>query len=328
MRRSIRFIALVASALAGCAETKEVTLYLQDLTISGPATNPPVHITAHPGANELHIVPRIAFGPERIRNGRIDGHTRVNRDGEFQVDTVVRSDSGIVFQDPGNVNTYDFKGENLRREFPSYSLGLDVDLGLSKAVALSLGAHYTSMHNQGLWTYRAGLGLRQHRGSVAWRLDLGWQWEEFLFEAHTIVSERPLSSSVSTVTFYRDEGKESYGRLYGSLVLNSVREDWSANVFLQIGLTGQRLSEIQPEILQEQAWVVPPYFVVPASSNIVDDRRGKYAASYLHIAPGLYFTLDEGVRIITGLRFSVETTGTASAGPALITPFLQFDLRL
>jgi hypothetical protein len=328
---SQRFVAttfLLSTLFFSCGETKEITLYLQDLQVNGPAMSPPIHITRDPEPNELHVMPRFSIGSIQTFTGRIDGHTMVNKNGLFQVDTIIRSDSGIVFQDRGNVNTHPFRGKNLRRSFPSYSVGFDMDFGLSRGVALSLGTNYSSLDGQGLWGYRAGLGFRHHRGSVGFRIDAGWQWEELGHEALTVVTERPLSGSVSTVAFYRDKGKTTFGRAYGSLVLHTVHPDWVVNPFFQLALTSQRLDDLKPTILEEPVWVIPPFFIVPATQNLVNDLRGKFSSTFVHFAPGLYFNLDENISILTGIRISVDTEVEDRSSSTIIAPFVQFDFRL
>ncbi len=319
---------LVCAVLFGCGETKEVTLYLQGLQVRGPAMNPPVHITQNPEGNEVHIIPRFSVGSTQTMSGRIQGHTKVNRNGVFRVDTVFRSDSGVVFQDRGNVNVNPFDGKNLTRKFPSYSVGADIDVGLSKVWALSFGTLYSSMDGQGLWSYRAGLGIRSHKGSMGFRIEFGWQWEEFVYEAYTVVTERPLSSSVSTVSFYRDEAKKTFGRFYGSLVLNTVRDNWPVNLFFQVALTGQKLDEIQPRVLQEQLWVIPPFFIVPAEQNLVHDLRGSFSSTFVHVSPGLFINLDENVRVLTGVRISFGPEIDDRSNATIVAPFVQIDLRL
>ncbi len=328
MRKIISTFTFVVLGMlyCGCGETKEVTLYLQDLQVSGAVMNPPVHITDDPSENEIHIIPRIGVGSTKRIDGRIDGHTKVNRNGVFEVDTMTRSDNGVYYQDDGRTNTFTYEGKNLVREIPSYNLGFDLDFGLSKSIALSLGTNYSEIGGQGLWSYRAGLGLRSHKGSTAFRFDAGWQWEEVAFKALTVVTERPFSSSTSTVAFYSDRGKKNQGRFYASLVLNTVHREWPANGFLQIGLTTQKLDDIRPKYLEGQV-LIPPFFLVPFDERLINDKRGTFSSTFIHIAPGVYFNIDEQIRFVAGVRVSIETQIEDRSSSTLVVPFVQFDFR-
>lgn len=328
MHRWIFSVIVIAAVLSGCAETKETTFYLQDLKVNSPITQPPIHITTNPEAGKIHIIPRISIATGSAIEGTVLGHTPVNSKGNFQVDTVRGADNGVHFRDPGGVNTYEFTGSNLQWNIPSTSAGLDVDLGLSPSLALALGASYASSGGTGLWSYRAGLGFRAEGRSMAWRIDFGWLWQEQLLVYTTIVTERPLSSSASTVYFYHDREKKADGSFYGALTLNSQRDDWSTNIFLQIGLTRQRISEYRPKALREEGWIIPPFFPVPAPTNIVSDVRGEFSATLVHVTPGVYFGLTETARVVCGVRFSVETEIENRSRSLIVSPVVQFDFVL
>ncbi|MBI5472241.1 MAG: hypothetical protein HY961_07840 [Ignavibacteriae bacterium] len=322
---SIASVCVAAIVLFGCAPTKELTMYLQDLQVNGGTTTPPVHITKEPRENEIHIIPRISVGSTNNLTGRIEGHTKVNRNGVFEVDTVVRGDNGVYYQDDGRTNTFTYEGRNLKRVFPSYNLGFDLDFGLSKSVALSFGTNYAEVSGQGLWSYRAGLGFRSHREHLGVRFDVGWQWEELYYTAQTVVAERPLSSSVSTVAFYSDESKSSHGRFYVSIVFNTVHTDWLFNGFLQLGMTSQKLDDIKPRHLDFV--LLSPFFPVPMDNAVQDDKRGDYLSTMVHVVPGLYFDVDDRIRFVAGARVSFETLIEDRTRSVLVTPFVQLDFQ-
>jgi hypothetical protein len=204
---------VVAVLLPGCGETRELTFYMQNLEVNGPVTQPPIYITREPKENEIHIIPRVSIPFQKQVDGRIQGHTPVNANGVFYVDTVYRQDNGVYFQDPGNMNAYQFTGSNLQWKIPSVSVGLDVDVALSRKTSLALGATHSSIGGTGVWTYRAGFGFRERRPeqSMGYRFDVGWMWQEHIYEAATVVTDRPLSGSASTVVFYKDREKERMG---------------------------------------------------------------------------------------------------------------------
>ena len=313
--------------LSGCGETREVTLYMQDLEVQGPAGNLPLQITRNPEAGEFHVTPHVGFSSSIDAAGSIDGHTAVNTRGVYQVDTVYNG-SEVTFVDPGNVNTIPFSGSNLHRKFPSAVVGLDVDFGVSRITALSVGVHYSSLDGTGLTGYHAGIAFRQHRGNTALRLDVGWQWEEFLYEAFTIVTDRPLSSQSATVSFYRDKRKSSQGKLYGALTINSTNPDWYLRPFLQLGMMSQGITDIRPSAPQSEPWIVPPFFIAYPSAGIVNDKRREFRSTQFVFTPGMTTDLDESLSVIIGVAVNVETNIDSYSRSVMIVPVVRLDWRM
>ena len=309
----------------GCGESREVTIYLQDLKVKGPVGEPPVHITKDPEAHTIQITPRFWGVVRRTSTGFIDGHSPVSSNGEFRVDTNYSGDA-ISFSDRGGINNIAFKGSNLTWIYPSSGGGLDIDLSISERWALSLGATYSQVDRKGLWGYRAGLGWRQQKGNVGYRLDAGWQWESLLYESTTVVSDRELSNSASTIAFYHDKGTSRSGSFYASLTVNGANPEWPLNPFIQIGICGQTLEDYKPTVQQQEVWVVPPFFLIPANQLVtVSDLRGKFESTRIQVTPGGFFELDPTFRLVVGARVSIETGIEDISEPVLITPFLQVD---
>lgn len=317
---------LLIGMLGGCGETKELTLYLQDVKVRGPVTRLPVHITRDPEQGQITVTPNFWIASNQHSTGFLDGHSPVNGSGVFQADTIRRSDNGIYFRDPGNVNTRGFAGKNFSWVSPAGGAGVDVDLGLSRSWALSLGANYSSAAGKGLWGYRAGLGLRQHKGNVGLRLDVGWQWQSLAYESVTLASERTLSSSVATIAFYRDVGVSTTGNAYASLTVNGANPAWSVNPFFQLGISSQSLEGYQPTVQQFEPWILPPFFLIPGNQLfIVHDLRQEFKSTKIHATPGVYVQLDENLRLLAGAQLSFETVITDFSNPVLIIPFMQVE---
>jgi len=325
--RDLLLAVLAAVGCIGCAETREVTIYMQNLEVQGPITHPPIHITKDTDAPGIHIIPRISFATQRTIEAGIEGHTMVSPKGVFYVDTVVRADNGVYFQDPGTVNTYPFRGKNLRWRIPSTSIGVDIDVGLSRATSLALGATYSSIERNGVWTYRAGLGFANSAPgrTLGFRFDAGWIWQEHIYDATTVITERPLSSSTSTVMFFQDREKTTDGNFYAALTFNTISPDRPWDFFFQAGLTKQNISELKPRAPQPQTWIVPPFFLFVDQSLIVRDLRGEFAATLVHFSPGMSFDVSESASIVFGVRFTLAT-GIENPSPGtIVSPILQFD---
>ena len=323
----VMIIVALLVTLFGCAETKDVTLFMQDLQIHGPIAEPPIHLTEPSGGGEIRIMPRFFFSPYRSTEGRIDGHTNVNGAGVFEVDTIYQQDGGVAFHDSGNSNLFEFGGRNLMWGFPTATVGLDADIGISSGVALSLGGHYSNIENEGVWGYRVGMGIRQVKESVAWRLDFGWQWETLVYDATTVITERPESGGPSTVYFYQDEGKSTTGRFFAGITINSANPDWTVKPFMQAALTNQAIAEVQPGTPAEYKWILPPFFFVPLNQD-VSDKRGEFLPTFVHVTPGVFLNLNDAVRLVAGVRFSFETQIRELTRSTLIKPVVEIDWRL
>jgi len=320
-------ITTIAMAMfPGCGETRELTFYLQDLQVRGPVSQPAVHITKNPEAGQITIAPSFWGATLRSSAGTIDGHSPVSSGGVFRVDTIRRSDNGEYFQDPGNVNTLQFGGTNLKWLYPSSGFGVDVDLGLSAAWALSLGATYSIADGKGLWGYRSGLGLRQHTRSLGLRFDFGWQWESVVYDATTVVTDQLGSGIPATVRFYRDRVTSSTGNFYAALTINGANPESAINPFLQLGITNQTLQDYKPSAPQQELWIVPPFFLVPVTQPlIVQDLRGKFQSTRIHFTPGVYLEFDPGVRLLIGTHVSIESGIENFSDPVLVSPFVQIE---
>jgi hypothetical protein len=323
--RALTFV-LASLILTGCGETNEVTLYLQDLNVRGPSGNLPLQLTRDPGEGEFHVTPHVGLPGSVSADGFHDGHTPVNGQGVFQVDTVYNG-YAVSFTDRG-INANTFSGKNLHRQFPSAMVGLDVDYGVSRLIAFSFGAHYSTVGSTGLTGYHAGIAFRQQKGNTGVRFDVGWQWEEFLYDAYTVVTERPLSSQSSTVSFYQDRGKSRQGEFYAALTVNSANPGWYLKPFLQLGITRQGISDIRPAAPQMETWVIPPFFVTSLSPSIVNDKRREFTSTQFIITPGISTDLDESLSIIVGLTLDVETNIEEYSRSTMLVPVIRLDWRL
>jgi hypothetical protein len=78
-------IPLFALLCSACSVTQEI--YLQEVRVRAPLFQPPVFVTDSTEARQFRIAPSISFGNAHTFMGSVEGHTRVNRDGRYQLDT-------------------------------------------------------------------------------------------------------------------------------------------------------------------------------------------------------------------------------------------------
>ncbi len=316
---------ILASLLSGCTTT-EYTLYLQDVAVKGPISQPPVHITSDNMEKPLRITPHIAVNTasNSTLGGQIDGHSPVDATGKYQVIAIVDSTAHTVtFRESPGANTQTFTGQNLHWEMPSASFGLDVDYTLSNHLAISFGATCSAVDGRGLWGYHMGLGLYSETSTSAVRVDGGVRWQDLLYEASTVIVRRESEVATPTdqVGFFRDRGKSTPMDFYAAITFNTKHDDWVTNIFAQLALSKQSLAKFQPTMV-EPLLLYPPIFTPVV---IVNDQRAEFSSTFVIITPGVYFDFDPTVRILAGARINVQTEIKDSSPGTFVQPFLELE---
>jgi hypothetical protein len=139
-------IPLFALLCSACSVTQEI--YLQDVQVKGPLFQPPVFVTDSTEAGQFRIAPSISFGNAHTFMGSVEGHTRVNRDGRYQLDTT-RNGYEISLRETPGANIYPYSGQNLRWETPNIIAGVQGSLALSRGFSLTFGGQYSAWGNEG-----------------------------------------------------------------------------------------------------------------------------------------------------------------------------------
>src|SRR4030042_1733567 len=151
-------ILMVAIFVASCANVNQTTvqkIYVQAVQLEGPVNQVPVHITRDSKPHQWRIVPRVDIVNARTFDGQIEGHTGVNSQGVFQVDTVRDNGGNIVgFQEPSGVNSRGFRGRNLEWKLPGVNASLDFDYTLSKDFSVVFGFNYALVGQKDFWGFR------------------------------------------------------------------------------------------------------------------------------------------------------------------------------
>ncbi len=168
------FIAVSLTFFLSSCTTVTDSLYVQDVNVKGPINQPPIRIAGRDSTTFI-ISPKFFINSNRIYNGRIDGHTQVNSEGIFQVDTIINGNE-ITYKIAQGKNTFDYKGENLHWSIPDYMVGLDLDIALSKKSCPLRRFHFLREgQNKSIWIQswtRFLFSIKKYRGSIRWWLDL------------------------------------------------------------------------------------------------------------------------------------------------------------
>ncbi len=322
---SIYFLLIVITFLAiACSPTSTITkIYLQDVQVSGPINQTPVHITDST-VSGITISPRVSFNTKKTFRGKIDNHTLVNSQGIFQIDTVFNDDGTFYFQETTGANTYPFNGKNLTWNIADITASVDFDFKVSRSIGLFMGANYSVIDQKSLWGGLFGLGLMGSGKSASFRVDLGFTMQQIPYEAYTIVSVTQTSSSgtSSYVYDYTDIGTETHFNPFFSLTLNSANPEWLFNIFIQAGYSTQTLANFTPET---QVYHDPFYY---ENVNITEDLRGEAMVGLINITPGIFLNIGDNGRILVGTRLNWITQAEEVDNSFYLLPMLQFDFKL
>ena len=139
-------------------------------------------------------------------SGHIDGHSLVNENGIFQVDTIYNG-SSVTYTESQGANRFQFTGENFTWYISTVNVGLNMDIALSRAFAISLGANYSSQKSKSSWGGSAGIGLFNESKGIALRVDLGLHFQSIAYDVYTVANikeEIIFGGTEEYVLFYHD----------------------------------------------------------------------------------------------------------------------------
>jgi hypothetical protein len=293
-------LCLALATVTGC--TFQDVIYLQNVEVQGPASQPPIHVTAKDsGAKSVYLTPHVSV------------NTRTSLSGSLSPQY-----SGRV---PETQPAFQRKG--LKWNLPKVQFGFDLDYAFSDSKALMFGISQSVISQRSLWDGYAGIGFFGREENSAVRLDLGVQLQEVAYDAATVLvrTETPLWGKPSTQTcYYVDSDKDTHVNFFATVTFNSIHDDWLANLFFQAGLSTQKLTNYSPH----NSVTLDPFL----NTHIESDQRAESSAFWLYAVPGVYLNVGKSNRLLLGLRIS-DQVGIENANPSvLFSPVLQFDWKL
>ena len=317
---SIILVLLISSCSPSTTITK---IYLQDIEVSGPINQSPVHITDSTQTG-ITISPRISFNTKKSLQGKVDSHTMVNSHGIFQMDTVINNDGTFYLRETPGANRSPFTGKNLTWNIAEITASMDFDFKLSRSFALFGGVNYSVVNEKPLWGGQFGLGLISSGKYASFRIDAGLNVQETPYEANTIVSVTKTSASgtSSYVIDYLDASKETNFSPFFNFTLNSSNPDWLLNIFFQAGYSIQNLVNFTPEA---EVYHNPFYY---DDVSVTEDLRGEAAAGLINITPGIFLNVGDTGRVLVGTRLYWIAQVKEVENYIYIMPLLQFDFNL
>jgi len=305
------------------------TIYLQNIEVSGPILTTPIHITDSSKTPSITISPKFSFNTQKSINGLVEGHTKTNQYGMFQVDSIVNGDGTITYRRDAAANRYNYDGANLIWNFAAVNAGLDIDLKFSKSVSIFTGVNYSSQRGKTTMGGNAGIGLSGYSEGLAFRLDLGMNIQTISYDAETVVEVKTntiFGGESEYVLFYRDIGKSTHFDPFINFTFNTAKRQWLINFFINAGYTIQSIVDFEPRTPNPFYYPLLPLF--PYSQVIIQDLRGESTAGFFSVTPGIYFNFGKTNRIILGTGIYFETQIRKPSETIFILPMIKVDLTL
>jgi len=309
--------AMIIYLFSGCSIDQ--TVYLQDVHVSGPITQPPLHITANTENNVITLSPKIFINTSGNLNGRVDGHSKVNKNGVFQLDTIFNNDGTWNFKESKN-NLYEFAGNNFHWSMPDALAGVDFDIHLSRLFSFFGGFNYSIIDEERLAGGSLGLGMFAEHENSGNRFDIGVIWQDMYYDASSVVvtTYHPFyGPSSQDIIFYRDKNKFTAYNFYGTWTYNSINSKMPFDYYFGLGLFGQTLVDFKPSKPDMGDYIY---------GNVSNDESSNVSTSYMMFMLGIYKNLDEHNRISFGLRVLKEFQIKNLSESLFIVPSIQMDM--
>ncbi len=317
----LNLLALFLLLFGGCTTVTQ-TIYIQNVKVDGPINQPPVHVTDNNQNTSMTISPKFYLNTTNTSTASLN-HTNVNRNGNFQVDTVFNSDGTWSYKE-SNTNTYQFNGKNLSWNLPSFYAGLDVDLPMSRSVSISGSFNFSNQENINLLGGSVGLGFHNQNKYSTMRIDVGLTFQEYWYDAATVVvteTQPVFGDKITTITFFRDTNKNTSVNPYITVTYNSNFEESPVNFYLGLSYFGQTLFDYEPSNLN------PTYYPF-TTTTVSTETNNKISTAYLGINPGIYTKISDNSRIIFGVSILRNLEMENPSNSLFVIPMLKFDMLL
>lgn len=278
----------------GCAATEQ-KIYLGNTDVYAPVTPPPVHIIKNDTVN-FTVSPYFTI----MQNKNIKGKTK----DAYSPDKL--SDISTVFP---------IREQNLVWTFPSVAMGIDVDFPFAKAFGLFGGLRYSNTSNEDLWGGNFGISLIGRNESYSFRLDAGFLYQQYYYNAATILYINSSHNSKGPQAFYSTDVDKTYNiNPLLTLTYNSKFKNSPWNIFISAGYFSQNLLGFEPG----------QHFNM-YSDTYVDDKRNNYNVGFLILNPGVTYSLNPQMDICFNLKLLNESQTDINNSNTFLLPSVQLN---
>jgi hypothetical protein len=297
-------VLLVALMVSGCWRQE---IYLQDLNVTQGVAAPPVHLTQDSMAQTVRVSPRVTLYGSRPATGRIDGHSLVNSQGVFEVDSTNRP-----FTEVRGANTNAFAGKNLTWNFPEAIVGVDVDVAFTDRFAMNGSIEFGLGVGNRVLNGHVGLALLIPGPKVAGRIEGGVLFTRQPITADYLVTYEAAFSSTTEAWFQTVSGSQSSIDPYVSVTINSNMRQKVFGWFVGLGFAGQTMVSLEP-------------------SRFDSFAPGEYTGtlSVFSLTPGIIVQPADDVSVMGGIRLLWPGIFHDVNDPAaIIAPMVQVEITM
>jgi hypothetical protein len=293
--------------LTSCATQ---SVYLQNTVVDGPQVQPPLFITKENRKGDLRIAPRFSINDKTRLEGRATGHSQVDAQGVFQVDTV-NNNGVLTFIERKDKNINTFQGRNFTWTPSDFTASLDFDYVAASHVSLVWGANYSTGSSKSFLGANAGAAFSFEDNYTAVRFDVGAHWSTVEYNVEYAIARTGFGSSETRVQFFRENGRASHWNAYGAFTFNTKAPSLPLQFFTQLAINRQTVVDLDRR------------------SDFTNDKSVVLeSVSYFLITPGVYFDVSPKSRLLIGLQLRDETALLVAEPGVLLAPFVQFEFGM
>lgn len=292
--------------LYGCV-TVEQTIYLGDVEVDAPIISPPLHVRINKEIGDVTISPRFAI---LTSENKISGSTDTKYTGTFKI-----NDSTF----------YKANKQNLYWTPYEYTLGLDIDLKVSKTISLFGGINLSGKDNNSSTGGNLGVGFHNDGERYIARLDAGLTIQNYNFTAVTIVQTKTTyvwGDQEEHWNIFADRGNSTNINPFVTLTVNSSYEKSLFNWYVSGGYFTQNLLGFKPG-----NYTIPLFFPLPIGGTYTQiDKRSDMIAGFIYFNPGISLAFSHNINFLLSTKIMNEVLSSTSK-QWYIMPSLQFDFR-
>lgn len=219
------------------------TINLQEVDLIALSIKNPVKIVEPVDTARLDLNFNFSINNKKKYETNLSGHTKVNKNNIYELETVEGEE---YFLEHKNVNTYDFKGNNLTWEISSFTGLVNMDFKSSKSIIVTLGVQYSKYQTKEFYGFNVGLALYHNFENLGLRFDTFIKNQEVFYNIQYIKAEEYDDNIRKVFVIEKNEKDNNYNMGY-MLSINTTFPNWFINIFANYSFGWRTFYNISPE---------------------------------------------------------------------------------
>ncbi|MGD8778186.1 MAG: hypothetical protein PVH88_04415 [Ignavibacteria bacterium] len=287
---------LITFFLIGC--TPSVTINrVQGVKTEASSINIPVKITQNKEKRPGVISTYVMFNGNKTKESYIEGHTDVNQNGKFIIDTLEQiGPIAYQFEETEGDNDYIFDGNNFIVKNPDFELGFEIDYALTNFLALTGGGNICKYDNKAFLGGNFGFGFFKETENLGFRMDIGWESKHTRSEATFVMHDKDFVDGKREGVIYKIARSESFIDPFASFTLNTKKAEWPVNLFFNFQLGYKTYYDYSLQRID----IADVFFAPLLNKYQFDVGEFEKEKDYKSFGFGLYYNVGDYGRIIIG----------------------------